>query len=755
MKHTGSVFYRYFGSLVALLTIVIMALWLFNLRFISDNYSLEIAQTVNRNLAQASSALDDHLRQMFNICYLTQSDSLFQKMDEGSQVTEMRQASATIARYAAVYSTADTVFCYCPKQDRVYLPSESLNLHTFSEQYAYEHHTIQDLQDALNSSDSVCIWESDAVTSPSRKTEDQITFFLSVPTHPMPNRIHMGFMIPRNTIATYLDTITTYADASVLLLDQQNCPIALFGAEPDASVLALMQSWLPDESETAASVRTANGTAFFSRVYSSVTGLTMISMIPRASLELHLNQERSFVTVGMIVILLAGGIAAFFLSRIHYRPIAHLVHQAVPRQELSPRVNELDAVALEIERLNTQRTTLHERLKKQSAAQMHVFSGKLLHGWDSEEELLRSAQDLGISLSAPFIQVAAVFFHCKPAAIPSLEQVRKVLSLFSSVDQSPLVYRSDSDVHRVTFILFSNAEESSEATFISLRNTLQNTFSVDTAIGVSIVKNDYHAIPQAYQEACAALDMRMVRGSNSVFLYDETDFTDDILQYYPTRELELLQHQILQLDSDGAAQVIDGIIRLMREEHMNVSSVRVICYDIINTIVRSFSALSSDKRLQIPGIATEELVSFNTVDELTESLKRLMADTCASIRDLQEKTRDQRILSIVQYIQSNYTSPAFSIDLLADHFGLSVSNLSHYFKSNMGKTLSEYVLDLRFAESCRLLRETDKTVREICAEVGMLNESSFIRRFKQLYGITPGAYRESSRVKERRDTAMV
>ena len=73
----------------------------------------------------------------------------------------------------------------------------------------------------------------------------------------------------------------------------------------------------------------------------------------------------------------------------------------------------------------------------------------------------------------------------------------------------------------------------------------------------------------------------------------------------------------------------------------------------------------------------------------------------------------------------------------------------------MGKTLSEYVLDLRFAESCRLLRETDKTVREICAEVGMLNESSFIRRVKQLYGITPGAYRESSRVKERRDTSMV
>ena len=749
MKHTGRVFYRYFGSLFALVAVLIMSLWLINLHFLTDNYSREIAQTVNRNLAQATSSLDTHVRQMLNICYLVQNDSLFQKMDQNSQVNEMRQASAAISRYSAVFSLAETVFCYCPKQERVYLPSESLNLQVFMEQYRYAQHNLSNLKDTLNSSNSICIWENDSVTLPNRKAENLVTFFFSVPTYPISERIHMGFLISKDKIADFLTPVTAYSGASVMLLDQKENAIAFFGAEPDTETAELMQAWTQDGADPGQYVRTdASTSSYLHRERSSSTGLTMVSMIPRASLEINLKHDRLLATAGMAIILLAGGAAAFFLSKMHYRPIAHLVKKAVPEQELTRRVNELDAVAYEIERLNTQHKTLHERLKKQASAQMHVFCGKLLHGWDNEEELLHAAQDLDVSLSSPIIQVAAVFFHCESAGLPSAEQVRKVLSLFSPAGQSSLVYANESDAHRITFILLSAEEETADAYFVPLRNALQNTFSIDTAIGVSTARHDYHDIPQAYREACAALDLRMVRGSNSISMYNEENFTDDILLNYPTGDLERLQHQILQLKSDEAAQAIDDIIHLMREEHMSVAAVRIVCYDIINTIVRSLSALSSDKGLQISSIATEELISFNSMEELTDMLKRLTADTCTSIRKLQEKMQDQRILSIVQYIQNNYASPAFSIDLLADHFGLSVSNLSHYFKSNIGKTLSDYILDLRFTESCRLLRETDKTVREICADVGMLNGSSFIRRFKQLYGVTPGAYRDSFRVKE-------
>ena len=41
-----------------------------------------------------------------------------------------------------------------------------------------------------------------------------------------------------------------------------------------------------------------------------------------------------------------------------------------------------------------------------------------------------------------------------------------------------------------------------------------------------------------------------------------------------------------------------------------------------------------------------------------------------------------------------------------------------------------------------LLMTTELSLKQIAATVGYSNVSSFIRRFKQLYGVTPGSYKK-------------
>ena len=82
---------------------------------------------------------------------------------------------------------------------------------------------------------------------------------------------------------------------------------------------------------------------------------------------------------------------------------------------------------------------------------------------------------------------------------------------------------------------------------------------------------------------------------------------------------------------------------------------------------------------------------------------------------------------------------------MADHFSLTASNLSHYFKNCTGQGILEYVQALRKKEACRLLAETDDPVQIVGAKVGMSNVSSFIRSFKQQTGLTPGQYRKQAR----------
>lgn len=59
-------------------------------------------------------------------------------------------------------------------------------------------------------------------------------------------------------------------------------------------------------------------------------------------------------------------------------------------------------------------------------------------------------------------------------------------------------------------------------------------------------------------------------------------------------------------------------------------------------------------------------------------------------------------------------------------------------------TPSDYLTSLRMEHTKRLLRQTDRPIKDICAEVGYGDVSSFIRRFKQYAGATPAQYRQGA-----------
>ena len=78
---------------------------------------------------------------------------------------------------------------------------------------------------------------------------------------------------------------------------------------------------------------------------------------------------------------------------------------------------------------------------------------------------------------------------------------------------------------------------------------------------------------------------------------------------------------------------------------------------------------------------------------------------------------------------------------IAESFDLSTSRLSLSFKDKTGMTPLEYLTLLRTEKAKLLLEQTDLPIREIAEQVGYYDSGSFIRRFKQLTGVTPLQYR--------------
>ena len=77
--------------------------------------------------------------------------------------------------------------------------------------------------------------------------------------------------------------------------------------------------------------------------------------------------------------------------------------------------------------------------------------------------------------------------------------------------------------------------------------------------------------------------------------------------------------------------------------------------------------------------------------------------------------------------------------------GYCSDHVERIVKRHSGMTLSEYGRLFLLQKAATLLKETDRSVGEICEELGYANRTYFNRIFQQRYGLTPAAYRRQHR----------
>jgi len=84
---------------------------------------------------------------------------------------------------------------------------------------------------------------------------------------------------------------------------------------------------------------------------------------------------------------------------------------------------------------------------------------------------------------------------------------------------------------------------------------------------------------------------------------------------------------------------------------------------------------------------------------------------------------------------------ALEVADLAQAAGLSRAHFSREFRRTFGVSPHAYLLTRRLERAAALLRTTDRSVAEICLDVGLQGVGSFTTSFKRTYGRTPTEYR--------------
>ncbi len=126
---------------------------------------------------------------------------------------------------------------------------------------------------------------------------------------------------------------------------------------------------------------------------------------------------------------------------------------------------------------------------------------------------------------------------------------------------------------------------------------------------------------------------------------------------------------------------------------------------------------------------------------LIENIQTLSSSSFAKIDD---STDSRRVRKIYEYINSHYTDQ-ITLEDLANLIGMTPVALSRFFKLRSGRTISDYIIDIRLGNATRLLVNTTNSISEICYECGFNNLSNFNRIFKRKKDCSPTEFRENFR----------
>ncbi len=170
----------------------------------------------------------------------------------------------------------------------------------------------------------------------------------------------------------------------------------------------------------------------------------------------------------------------------------------------------------------------------------------------------------------------------------------------------------------------------------------------------------------------------------------------------------------------------------------------------VTRITGNHNFLFNELELTPANRAVIEQLQSNLLNEGTSPVTDLMAIALAAeclsrlpAERLQVHGSDDRITRVCAMIRDN-PAEEYSLAELARYVSMAPNSFLRLFREITGITPYQYLLNIRYALAARLLRTTNAKIEDICNAIGVKDRFHFSRRFKNLYGMPPAAYREEN-----------
>ena len=480
--------------------------------------------------------------------------------------------------------------------------------------------------------------------------------------------------------------------------------------------------------------------------------------------EVHAWQNTFFII--FMAVLVVGGVLILVLTTINEHPIRKLWQDWSKKIPNMPEnAIGLDALQFAMKSMEDQVAILETKQKKN-----HLLL-QMIYGKECETERFRSkVKENGLFLQAEVFRVII--------AVSEMEQETEINKLGVYLD---MFTKEGYEFRRIemssvgAFIIIvgmtKEADKELEHNLLQIIEYIEQQVNEKISVYVGEKYERMGQIHLSYSEAISCSQNKEETKENDEakrVIYYHSVQKNIVKFYYPSRELNALYTALVETNLDQASALTEKLVELLKEQKDNRYVSVSLYYDVLNVYYGAQVKLDMDidasslevdllemqERLDVVQMILRIRDQFQSyIDSVREKdfekNRELTINKAAEVYDETGKKekldKEEHIISkVLSFIEENRRSCDLSVSMVAYHFDISISNLSHQFKAQVNRTISDYITEKKFAYVRELLLTTDYSVQKIASMTGYSQPASFIRKFRQYYGMTPVEYRNTA-----------
>lgn len=677
--------------------------------------------------------------------------------------------------YLKMYSHMTNNFVYdfyifLDRSDSVIKPNLVTDSHSFYDKYySFDHLTYEEWRKQMISYHSQTYLPAATLQRNSSLKNDPmkvITFMQSLPVEDTSTiKGSLVVLIDEAKIHEMTRKIESANGSFVYIVDQNH---ELISSTPGASPLST--SILNELKSNTGLLNThLNGQdVMVSFTTSEQVGWYYIDVMP-LNLYLHKLKQMEHLALWLLLLcILVGSAAAYGITYRNYFPIKRIV-EAIPGGKFHPRKaagDEFDYIMEMMKVSWDEERSIKNKLTQQLPLLRSNYLHRVLQGYyEPPEQMKQSLEFMGIQFPFPHFAVILVQVDDLTRFAPNQSEkqwalVRFIISNLAedSIYDLHTIHTIDLEKNRLALLVNLLPDQLGHPAcrvkdiVSELHRILETRFKLEISIAISGVHEGQHQIGEAYLEAAAALEYRMVNGQLSIFYYH--DIRQQKLQYYYPVETEL---QLINCVRSGDKEQVVLLLKQLFDMNFSDESItpelgRCLLFSLASTLLRIMTSDTPAYRRLTEGDIhpVRFLLSCKTTDEMFEKAKDLYLSAAESFKLERSDHSEQLLMQIQACIQANYADPNMSLNLLSEHLQITPQYISQFFKRVSGQNLNDYLTVVRMDHAKKLMEDPGLTNAQIAKMVGYTSDSVFIRVFKKVEGITPGKYRESMTKCDRR-----